>query len=53
MPPEEPNNLVALWLDVENGNLVCRGERVFAVQQKLKVSWNTATKSTPENYTSS
>ena len=52
MLPEEPNNLVALWLDIENGNLVCRGERVFAVQQKLKVSWYTATKSTPENYIS-
>jgi hypothetical protein len=52
MPPEEPNNLVALWLDVENGKLVCRGERVFATRGKLKVSWYTATKSTPENYTS-
>ena len=52
MPPEEPNNLVALWLNDENGKLVCRGERVFAAQGKLKVSWYTATKSTPENYTS-
>jgi hypothetical protein len=52
MPPEEPNNLVALWLNDENGKLVCRGERVFAAQGKLKVSWYTATKSTPENYAS-
>lgn len=50
MPPEEPNSLVALWLDVENGNLVCRGERVFAAQGRLKVSWYTTAKSIPVNY---
>jgi len=50
MPPEEPHGLVALWLDLENGNLVCRGERVFPVDQQLTVSWYTATNSVPENY---
>jgi len=52
MPPEEPNSLVVLRLDKENGKLVCRGERVFSAQERLKVSWYTATKSTPENYIS-
>jgi len=52
MHPEKPNKLVALRLDIENGNLVCRGERVFAANGRLKISWYTATKSTPESYIS-
>ena len=52
MPPEELNSLIVLRLDDENGKLVCRGERVFAAQGRLKVSWCTTTKSTPENHTS-
>jgi hypothetical protein len=52
MHPEKPNKLVALRLDIENGNLVCRGERAFAAKGRLKVSWYTATKTTPENYIS-
>jgi len=52
MPPEEPNSLVVLRFDKENGKLVCRGERVFAAQGRPKVSWYTATKTTPENYIS-
>jgi hypothetical protein len=50
VPPEEPQRLVALWLDIESGNLICRGKRVFPRHNKLEVSWYTATQSTPEGY---
>jgi hypothetical protein len=50
MPPEEPHNVVALWLDAENGVISCRGERVFPAGDELKVSWYTATTSTPVGY---
>lgn len=50
MPPEEPIGLVALRLDIENGRLTCRGERVFPKHRQLKVSWYTATATPPEGY---
>ncbi len=50
MPPEEPNGLVALWLDFEDKDLVCRGERVFPAKEQLRVSWYTATKNIPAGY---
>ena len=50
MPPEEPHNLVALQLDIENRVLSCQGERLFPAGSALKVSWYTATTSTPQGY---
>jgi TIR domain-containing protein len=50
MPPEEPNGLVALSLELEDGNLTCRGVRVFPKSNQLKVSWYTAVSSPPDGY---
>lgn len=51
MPPEEPQGLVALELDIEGTALVCRGERVFPSSGQLRISWYTATPNTPPGYT--
>lgn len=50
MPPEEPNSLVALWLDFDDKDLICRGERVFPSTTQLKVSWYTTPKNIPAGY---
>jgi hypothetical protein len=50
MPPEEPENLVAINLSSENHNLICRGERVFPRGDRVKISWYTKMQATPENY---
>jgi hypothetical protein len=49
MPPEEPHDLIALELDIENGIASCRGVRVFP-SGRLKVSWYTELDSLPEGY---
>lgn len=50
MPPEEPQGLIALRLDVEGDALVCHGVRVFPRQGALRISWYTATANTPRGY---
>jgi hypothetical protein len=50
MPPEEPQGLVALKLDIDGSALICRGERVFPSHGPLKISWYTATANTPKGY---
>lgn len=52
MPPEEPENLVALSLSYENDLLSCHGERVFPRDDRVKISWYTKTQEVPENYKS-
>jgi hypothetical protein len=50
MPPEEPQGLVALKLDMDGTALTCRGERVFPSHGPLRISWYTATANTPQGY---
>ena len=52
MPPEEPYSLIAVQLDFANRELQCRGERVVAADQFLRVCWYTTQGSIPKDYQS-
>jgi len=50
MPPEEPQGLVALKLDLHGTDLLCHGARVFPKSGPLRISWYTSTAKTPKGY---
>jgi hypothetical protein len=52
MPPEEPNCLVALSLDMHGEDARITGERVFAFANNVTVSWYTASSTPPVGYES-